>query len=217
MIKKLGIHFLGVVFIPLGVAMIVNAQIGAFPWDGINLFMFSMVQSWWPEVNLWMISFFNGTLMAILAVILYRKPKYFVSIIMILFTSLFFELFYYLLGTYMPYHEQLYFAIPMALLGMVVMAIGINFTILSGLIASAIELVMMFIDKKVHNLFLAKLILEGSLLIISITLGIITGDLWLYVNWFTVIAILTVSTFVSMTYPLVALMIGKKGHLNENK
>ncbi len=217
MIKKLGIHFLGAVFIPLGVSMIVNAQIGAFPWDGINLFMYSMVLTWWSGVELWMITFFNGALMTVLAVILYKKPQYFISLLMILATSIFFQLFSYLLATYFPYHDNILIAIPMALLGMIVMAIGINFTILSGLVASSIELVMMYIEKKVNNLFLAKLILEGCLLLFSVALGIITGDLWLYVNWFTLIAILTASTFVSTTYPMVAFMIGKKGHKNENK
>jgi uncharacterized membrane protein YczE len=216
MLKKYIIHFLGLVLIPLGIVMIVNSKIGSFPWDAMSMFANELWSLIFPGIELWLTTFINGAILAVIVVILYKNPKYFMTLIMILITSLFFDWFNRLFSLF-TYSNNVFLAIIMALLGMVVMAIGINLTILSGLMASAVESAMMFIDKFTKNLFLSKLLLESMFLIIAIILGLIAGNLWDYIGPFTLVAILSASTFVSITHPLVHFLVGKKGMEHESK
>ena len=74
--------------------------------------------------------------------------------------------------------EDLWVRIPLALVSLVFITFGVAITISTGLTMAPYEQMMLIIDRKVHNLGLSKMLIEGTFLLMAIFLGIYTKQLW---------------------------------------
>lgn len=208
--KKKGVlHILGFIVIALGIANILTSELGASPIDAFNYFLYNIVVTIIPQVKIGsMVIFtvtigsviiFTGLVVTLLAYIFNKDKNMRVSAVFLIVVGVFVDMWLFLLG-FLPdaITSLIVIRILMASVGMLLCAFGVAITILTGFPASPYERLMLVIHKRIHNLSLSKIIVEGSFFVLAVILGLLTHRLFEQVHIFTVIMTFMMGILVSM-------------------
>ena len=207
------LHTLGFIIIALGIASILNSNLGASPIDAFNYFLQKIVVEFIPWATIGRVIIFTGLFVTALTYILNRKMDMLIS-----------GIFLFVVGIFVDEWNQVFTLIPaeitslliirilMASMGMLLCAFGVSITILTGLPASPYERLMLVIYSKIKVLSLSKIIVEGSFFVIAVILGLLTRSLFEQVHVFTVIMTFMMGILVGM-FTQILKKIYKKGDL----
>ncbi len=213
MIKRIIAHLFGFTLVGLGVSLIIFSNQGAFPLDALNWFLAELTPSKFIDNGVW--NYIMSTLIAIVTYLIIRKPKVFISIVMVLFVSLSISLFGSLILNTLPQHIAL--KIILAPVGLLIIAFGANFTIVSGLPAAPVEQLMVVLTIHTNSLKRSRYYMEAVFAALAIVVGLIYGDLFKQIGWFSVVAILFIGPLMELLMPLNKKIIGLKENENEVK
>lgn len=216
MLKRMIIHVLGLILISFGIALIMSQNSGIFPWDAAGLNLVSLFAKWHIKINVGIASFILNSILGILCIIFTRDLKYLFSFINIAIFSLFLNLSTWLLG-YATWSESVPMVLSMLCLGLLSIAIGTNFNVISKLVASPVEALLMIVHRKwfPRSLGLSKAVLETTFLCVAIVLGALNGHALAHITWFTFVAVAVLSPLIQVTHKPIKLLYG--GFKNEVK
>ncbi len=174
MLKKIIAQLLGFFVISFGIVGIIYSKLGAAPIDAFNYFLYTIT-----PLSLGTITVLSGVLVAAICFIVERKWSILFSIVFLFTVGIFVDLWKYMFDL-LPqvWFEDLWVRIPLALVSLVFITFGVAITISTGLTMAPYEQMMLIIDRKVHNLGLSKMLIEGTFLLMAIFLGIYTKQLW---------------------------------------
>lgn len=199
MTKKIIIHTSGFIVIALGIALIISSRLGASPIDAFNYFLYEIINPIFAYATLGRIIIFTGLFVTALAFILNKKPDMLISAVFLFVVGLFVDFWLLIIG-FIPdqYTVLLVIRIFMATFGMLFCAFGVAVTILTNLPASPYERLMLVIHKRINNLSLSKMIVEGSFFVLAVILGLLTQKLFEQVHIFTIIMTFMMGILVSI-------------------
>jgi|SRR5690554_592728 len=198
-LKKAILHIIGFIVIALGIANILTSKLGASPIDAFNYFLYNIVVEIIPIITIGTVIIFTGLVVTLLA-FLYNKDKDMViSAVFLIIVGVFVDMWLFILG-FIPDQvtSLIVFRILMASVGMLLCAFGVAITILTGFPASPYERLMLVIHKRINNLSLSKIIVEGSFFVLAVILGLLTQRLFEQVHIFTVVMTFMMGILVSM-------------------
>ncbi len=183
MFKKILIQLSGFFIIAFGIVGIVFSRLGASPIDAFNYFMYTIT-----PLSLGTLTVLSGVMVALICFVIERKWSILFSILFLITVGVFVDSWKYVFDQ-LPaaWFENYAIRIPLAAFSLLLITIGVALTISTGLIMAPYEQLMLIIDRKVHNLGLSKMMIEGTFLIFAIILGIYTKLLWEQVFVMTVV------------------------------
>ncbi len=185
---KLFEHIMGFIILSLGIVFVINAELGAGAIDAFNFYLAELLNDKFSLVTIGRVSIVNGIFVAILGFIISRDKKVFIGIVFIFIVGNFIDMWQWLFS-YVPiiWYQTLIMRIVLASLGVVVIAIGVSFTMLSGYPPSPFEKLLMILDKKINNISITKILIDGSYLIVAIILGVLYGNVFSQIGLFTIV------------------------------
>ena len=142
---------------------------------------------------------FTGLVVTLLAFLFNKDKDMVISAVFLIIVGVFVDMWLFLLG-FIPAQvtSLIVFRILMASVGMLLCAFGVAITILTGFPASPYERLMLVIHKRINNLSLSKIIVEGSFFVLAVILGLLTQRLFEQVHIFTVVMTFMMGILVSM-------------------
>lgn len=206
MTKRIIAHIGGFILIGLGVSLIIYSNQGAFPIDALNWFIANLIPS--SIIDNGIVNYVVSILLAVLTYFIVKKPKVFISVIMVTFVSLAISVFGRILTPLIPDHLAL--KIILAPVGLLLIAFGSNFTIVSGLPSAPVEQLMMVLTQYTNSMKKARYFMEAVFLALAIITGLIYKDLWAQVNWFTLVAVLFIGPLMEFLIPANKKILGLK-------
>ena len=197
--KNILLHTIGFITIALGIANIISAKLGASPIDAFNYFLYNITSNIIPSITLGTVIIFTGLFVTALTFMINKNKDMIISGIFLFVVGVFVDMWMFLIG-YLPdaFMSLLIVRILMATIGMLLCALGVSITILTGLPASPYERLMLVVYKRINNLSLSKIVVEGSFFILAVTLGLLTNRLFEQVHIFTILMTFMIGIFVSM-------------------
>lgn len=192
--KRILIHLAGYLVMGLGVIFMYRALQGSFPYDAISHYITVLVNQSW--MTLGFASMIFGTAYTLLNFAIMRKWQVFIGLIPV-----------YTFGFVLNFWELI---IPkgyswghpflngtMAIVGLFIYGLGIAMLLVNKKFPIApSELMMMYLKVKLNNkTFLAKLIIEISLITIAMTLAWITQD-FSQIGWFTFASVILIGPII---------------------
>lgn len=174
MLKKIVIQILAFFFIAFGIVGIIFSRLGAAPIDAFNYFVYTIT-----PISLGTMTVLTGVLVAVICYVIDRKWQMIFSILFLFTVGVFVDAWkwvYELLPA--GFYELYSVRIPLALISLFIITFGVGVTISTGLTMAPFEQLMLIIDRKIHNLGLSKMLIEGTFLMAAIALGIYTRQLW---------------------------------------
>ncbi|RJX23588.1 MAG: hypothetical protein C4537_08190 [Acholeplasma sp.] len=207
MLKKVFIHLSGFVIVALGISVILHTNVGATPIDAFNYFIVDIVSIPWFTQGI--MTFVTGFTVALISYFAEKGKDVWISIIFLFVVGFFIDL-WNILVDLIPtsLYSPLWIRIIIASVTIFVIAFGVSLTLISGLVTSPFERLLKTMHHKGIPLGLAKIMIEGTFLILAIILGLLTGKLLLQVNAFTIILTLSMG-------PLIAVFMQKITHKKE--
>ncbi|MFA5471375.1 MAG: hypothetical protein WC219_04950 [Acholeplasmataceae bacterium] len=208
-LKKAILHIIGFIVIALGIANILTSKLGASPIDAFNYFLFNIVVEIIPvvkigsviifTVTIGSVIIFTGLVVTLLAFLFNKDKDMVISAVFLIIVGVFVDMWLFLLG-FVPAQvtSLVVIRILMASVGMLLCAFGVAITILTGFPASPYERLMLVIHKRINNLSLSKIIVEGSFFVLAVILGLLTQRLFEQVHIFTVVMTFMMGILVSM-------------------
>lgn len=208
-LKKAILHIIGFIVIALGIANILTSKLGASPIDAFNYFLFNIVVEIIPvvkigsviifTVTIGSVIIFTGLVVTLLAFLFNKDIDMVISAVFLIIVGVFVDKWLFLLG-FIPAQvtSLIVIRILMASVGMLLCAFGVAITILTGFPASPYERLMLVIHKRINNLSLSKIIVEGSFFVLAVILGLLTQRLFEQVHIFTVVMTFMMGILVSM-------------------
>ncbi|MDY0295571.1 MAG: hypothetical protein RBQ71_07175 [Acholeplasmataceae bacterium] len=174
MLKKILIQLSGFFIVAFGIVGIVFSRLGASPIDAFNYFMYTIT-----PLSLGTLTVLSGFLVAMICFVIERKWSILFSILFLMTVGIFVDFWKFIFdGLPQVWFENYLIRIPLAAFSLLMITIGVALTITTGLIMAPYEQLMLIIDRKVHNLGLSKMMIEGTFLIFAVVLGIYTKQLW---------------------------------------
>lgn len=207
MLKKVLIHLSGFIIVALGISVILHTNVGATPIDAFNYFIVDIVSIPWFTQGI--MTFVTGFTVALISYFAEKGKDVWISIIFLFVVGFFIDL-WNMLVDLIPtsLYSPLWIRILLAFVTIFVIAFGVSLTLISGLVTSPFERLLKTMHHKGIPLGLAKIMIEGTFLILAIILGLLTGKLLLQVNAFTIILTLSMG-------PLIAVFMQKITHKKE--
>jgi uncharacterized membrane protein YczE len=205
--SKIFQHIAGFMIVALGIVGIINARLGASPIDAFNWFIYMVT-----PLSLGTMTVLTGLTVSLIAFIFGKKSwDMLISIGLLFSVGIFIDLWKYLFEL-LPdtWFQAMAVRIPMAILSIVIISIGTSLTITTGLAMSPFERLMMIMSKKVGSPGAAKMVIEGTFLLMAIILGYLTNRLFEQIHVFSVIMVL-------LNGPLVGLFVKKIQTIQQNK
>lgn len=174
MLKKIFIQILAFFVIAFGIVGIIFSRLGAAPIDAFNYFVFTIT-----PLSLGTMTVLTGILVAVICYVIDRKWQMIFSVLFLFTVGIFVDMWKWVYEM-MPsgFYDSLMVRIPLAAISLLIITFGVGVTISTGLTMAPFEQLMLIIDRKVHNLGLSKMMIEGTFLIAAIILGIYTKQLW---------------------------------------
>lgn len=174
MLKKIIIQLLGFFIVGFGIVGIIYSKLGAAPIDAFNYFVYTIT-----PLSLGTLTVMSGVIVALICFIVERKWSIIFSVLFLFTVGVFVDGWKFIFDL-LPasYLNELWVRIPLALLSLLLITFGVALTISTGLTMAPYEQLMLIIDRKVHNLGLSKMMIEGTFLLMAIALGIYTKQLW---------------------------------------
>lgn len=174
MFKKIMIQLGGFFIVSFGIVGIIFSRLGASPIDAFNYFMYTIT-----PLSLGTLTVISGVLVAIICFVIERKWSILFSILFLITVGIFVDFWKFIFdGLPQVWFENYLIRIPLAAMSLLLITIGVALTISTGLIMAPYEQLMVIIDRKIHNLGLSKMLIEGTFLMMAIILGIYTKQLW---------------------------------------
>lgn len=200
MLKRIVVHLLGLLQIAIGIRLMIIASLGLFPLDALVSYLSDVL-----NVQFWLGSFVINVIIMSICVIIKRNWKLSASIINSIIFSGMLGLIAYLSANIQI--NTIWGEWLIAALGFFLIAIGINFTIYSKLVAAPVELAMLLFDDIFKNLTLSKLVIEIIFLLAALGFAISLAS-YGNIGWFTVIAIVTISPMIHILNRPITLLLG---------
>lgn len=193
--KRLLLHVFGYAIVSFGISVIIQANIGLFPYDAISSYISDLLGN---KIGIGTASIIVSFIIAVLNFILIKKWRTFLSMMNAVIVGVLIDLFMILVsgisvtGTFYPY--------IVGLVGLIISGIGIAVVIFNeSLPVAPSEQLLIYLNTKTHRPLISKLIIEGSLLITAIILGVLTGN-FEYITWVTFALIFLISPVVDLAY-----------------
>ncbi|MDI6452066.1 hypothetical protein [Peloplasma aerotolerans] len=199
MIKKIMIHLSGFMFIALGIVGVIFSRVGATPLDAFNYFVYTLT-----PLTLGTIAVISGLVVSTIAYLLDPKKDMLISIGFLFLVGLFIDGWKFLFEIIFPLGiDSFFIRIPLAGFSLISITFGAALTLTTGLASSPFERLLIIINRKVNNLMLSKIMMEGTFLILAVIMGLITGLLFEQVHVYTLILVLGIGPFISMFVDLI--------------
>lgn len=214
MIKKLFIHVVGLLLMAIAISMIIATSVGASPYDALNEYLRMLL-----KVHPNQLGYVSTTMGAILTLIVYyfkRDKKVFISIFFLVLIGLFINGSLTLI--YKTDIKQAHIVVKyvLALISLFVLGFGTALTLTTGLTPSTLEEVALLVNQKVKNFSIAKVLLDFVFLVIAVILGLILGDVFAQINFFTIVMMAFTGPVIDLNYRFVSLLKkNKKEKTNE--
>lgn len=186
--KKIIWHTLGFIIIALGITNIITSKLGASPVDAFNYFLHFFAIKMIPLITLGTVIIITGLVVTLIAYLFNKDKNMLISAIFIFVVGIFVDMWLFLFG-FVPDSllNLMVMRIFLATSGMILCAIGVSITILTGLPSSPYERLMLIIDEKIDNITVSKIIVESSFLVLAVILGLSANILFEQVHIFTVV------------------------------
>jgi len=200
-------HISGFMIVALGIVGIINARLGASPIDAFNWFVYMIT-----PLSLGTMTVITGLTVSLIAFVFGKKSwDMLISIGLLFSVGIFIDLWKYLFEL-LPetWFHSMIVRIPMATISIVIISIGTSLTITSGLAMSPFERLMMILSKVVGSPGKAKMVIEGTFLILAIIIGYLTNRLFEQIHVFSLLMVL-------LNGPLVGLFVQKIHTIQKNK
>lgn len=183
--KQIGIwaffQIFGMAVLALGVAGVIAAGIGAGAVDAVA-FGFMKLTNGVLEVGTW--TFLINVVLALLLLLVTRKPKVLLTLLSVLLMGMFINLWskmfegifdYQLINSNIYAAGQTFHAIWIALVSVVLMAIGVALLINFKSILTPYDESAVYLEGVLGKYFLAKMVLDGGFMLVGLLLGFING------------------------------------------
>lgn len=192
-------HIFGFILISLGIVFVLTAQLGAGPMDAFNYYLSEIISKNHPFFTVGRIAILNGLFAVILSYILSKDYKVLISFIFIFIVGNFIDIWIYLFG-FVPDTWFISFTsrFLLASIGILILGVGVALTVNTGYPPSPFESLLLVLDKRINNISITKVLIDGSYLIVALILGYIYGDMLEQIGIFTVV--LTLFTGVIVKY-----------------
>lgn len=200
MTKRIIANLFGAMFISLGITFILNAGFGAFPVDASSWFINNLSDG---VITVGTANFLVNFTLMIIGYLITKDYKVFLGIILTFGISLLLDMWGVLIVPHISSVDYTWFRLLLALLGVTGIAIGSSITIVTRMFVTPVDQMMVIFNNWFKNMFLSKLALETSFLIIAITLGLLSKSLWSQINWFTFVGILLLSPMIQIAYNII--------------
>jgi uncharacterized membrane protein YczE len=207
LLKKYVVHTLGFLLVAFGVVGVIYAGLGAAPVDAFNYFVYTL-----SPLSLGTVAILTGVAVAAIAFYFNRDKNMIFSVLIIFLLGVFIDgwkLIYDLLP--IDLFDSYFISIPFALMSIVLISFGTSLTITTGLPCSPYERLMLVIDSRIHSIKYAKMIIEGTFLVLAIIIGILTKQLFDQVNIVTIMLTLMNGPLVGIFTNIINLKKEKKG------
>jgi len=214
LIKKLFIHVVGLLLMAIAISMIIATSVGASPYDALNEYLRMLL-----KVHPNQLGYVSTTMGVILTLIVYyfnRDKKVFISIFFLVLIGLFINGSLTLI--YKTDIKQAHIVVKyvLALISLFVLGFGTALTLTTGLTPSTLEEVALLVNQKVKNFSIAKVLLDFVFLVIAVILGLILGDVFAQINFFTIVMMAFTGPVIDLNYRFVSLLKkNKKEKTNE--
>lgn len=204
MIKKLFIHVVGLLLMAIAISMIIATSVGASPYDALNEYLRMLL-----KVHPNQLGYVSTTMGVILTLIVYyfnRDKKVFISIFFLVLIGLFINGSLTLI--YKTDIKQAHIVVKyvLALISLFVLGFGTALTLTTGLTPSTLEEVALLVNQKVKNFSIAKVLLDFLFLVIAVILGLILGDVFAQINFFTIVMMAFTGPVIDLNYRFVSLL-----------
>jgi len=204
LIKKLFIHVVGLLLMAIAISMIIATSVGASPYDALNEYLRMLL-----KVHPNQLGYVSTTMGVILTLIVYyfnRDKKVFISIFFLVLIGLFINGSLTLI--YKTDIKQAHIVVKyvLALISLFVLGFGTALTLTTGLTPSTLEEVALLVNQKVKNFSIAKVLLDFLFLVIAVILGLILGDVFAQINFFTIVMMAFTGPVIDLNYRFVSLL-----------
>lgn len=181
-------HIMGFIILSLGIVFVLNAELGAGAMDAFNYYLAELLQDKISFVTIGRIAILNGICVIFLTYFLSKDKKVFISFIYIFIVGNFLDMWQLLFG-FVPeeWYATFFLRLLLASVGVIVIAIGVSFTLTSGHMPSPFERLLLELDKKIHNISITKILIDGSYLLLAIVLGLLNGHVFEQIGLFTIV------------------------------
>lgn len=201
--KKLSWHTLGSILIGLGVQTIIYSYLGAAPLDALTYYVTRIYLQLFNQSNfdslyslIGITSLVVGTIVTFVLVLVQRKKQLIFTWLNILLVSLTIFLWGLLFNNFTP-SDFFILRLVYGISGIAILSIGVTLTVVSGLPAGPHEELLRLYNNKINNMFLSKLIVEGTYLVLAFIMMIISEIVidkstinFSQVGWFTIVTII---------------------------
>jgi uncharacterized membrane protein YczE len=198
----------------IAISMIIATSVGASPYDALNEYLRMLL-----KVHPNQLGYVSTTMGVILTLIVYyfnRDKKVFISIFFLVLIGLFINGSLTLI--YKTDIKQAHIVVKyvLALISLFVLGFGTALTLTTGLTPSTLEEVALLVNQKVKNFSIAKVLLDFVFLVIAVILGLILGDVFAQINFFTIVMMAFTGPVIDLNYRFVSLLKkNKKEKTNE--
>ena len=188
----------------IAISMIIATSVGASPYDALNEYLRMLL-----KVHPNQLGYVTTTMGAILTLIVYyfkRDKKVFISIFFLVLIGLFINGSLTLI--YKTDIKQAHIVVKyvLALISLFVLGFGTALTLTTGLTPSTLEEVALLVNQKVKNFSIAKVLLDFVFLVIAVILGLILGDVFAQINFFTIVMMAFTGPVIDLNYRFVSLL-----------
>ncbi len=190
MLKRWITHILGVIIVSMGVALLISQNKGAQAWDAASLNL-------GLKIDVGLAAFILNIFVCLICIIWTRKLKY----LLVLANAFAFSLILTpLKDLFLLLPNEGFVSYIWLFLGIITIAIGINFLVLAKLIPMPAEALFVLIHEHlIKHYMMAKIALEIAFAIVAVILGSILGTPFANLSLFTVIATVGISLVIHVT------------------
>lgn len=181
-------HIIGFIVLSLGIVFVINAKLGAGSMDAFNYYLTQLIKDDSNIITLGRVAILNGTFAAVLAYLISKDKKVFISLIYIFIVGNFIDMWQWAFN-YVPIniYDQLHERLILSSFGVIIISFGVAMTLMSGHRPSPFESLLMALDKKIGNIAITKILIDGSYLIAAFILGFIYGHVFEQIGLFTIV------------------------------
>lgn len=186
--KQIFIYLLGIIILSTASQIILQANIGSSAVSSFSMILYLII----GKVSYGTMLFIMNICFVLIFLLVYKNIKYaIISLCFSLFASFYIDFVRWLFVTKLP-NDEIYFQIPLFIIGFVTMSFGIALVQYSNLVKLPFELLQQAISKLVKkDLNFVRVFVEVSLVIITVVLFVVSDNPLLnFINIGTLITML---------------------------
>lgn len=174
LIRRLLIHLIGAISIGLGVQTVVFSNIGSAPLDALTFYLSRIYLQLFQNSDfsshksiLGIASLVVGTIATLILLIVKRDKRLIFTWLNIALVATIIFTWGFLFDRLTPLSNNILVKSLVAVLGVIILSFGVFLTLISGVPAGPHEELLLLYDRKINNLFVSKLIVEGTNLVLA--------------------------------------------------